>query len=65
LCEERRDLVLPLNAGKGAVFAADGRDEMDAAILDGATVKTGALARISGRSSIRSSLFPDWRTGRV
>lgn len=34
------------NAGKGAVFAHNGRNEMDAAIMDGATLKAGAVAGV-------------------
>ncbi len=34
------------NAGKGAVFAADGTNQMDAAIMDGATMKAGAVADV-------------------
>lgn len=35
------------NAGKGAVFTAEGRNEMDAAIMDGATGKAGAVAFVT------------------
>jgi beta-aspartyl-peptidase (threonine type) len=38
------------NAGRGSVFTAEGRIEMDAAIMDGATLKAGAVAGLT-RSS--------------
>lgn len=34
------------NAGKGSVFTAAGRNEMDAAIMDGKTLKAGAVAAV-------------------
>ena len=34
------------NAGRGAVFAADGSNQLDAAIMDGATMKAGAVADV-------------------
>jgi beta-aspartyl-peptidase (threonine type) len=35
------------NAGRGAVFTAAGRNELDSAIMDGATLKAGAVAGVT------------------
>lgn len=41
------------NAGKGAVFNAEGKNEMDAAIMDG---KTGLAGAVAGVSTIRNPI---------
>ena len=35
------------NAGKGAVFTAEGRNELDAAIMDGSSMEAGAVAGVT------------------
>ena len=35
------------NAGRGSVFTADGKIQLDAAIMDGATLKAGAVADVT------------------
>jgi beta-aspartyl-peptidase (threonine type) len=35
------------NAGRGAVFTREGKNEMDASIMDGATLKAGAVACVT------------------
>ena len=36
------------NAGRGSVFSADGKHEMDASIMDGKNLEAGAVSMISG-----------------
>lgn len=39
--------TLLFNAGKGAVFTHDGKNELDAAIMDGKTKMAGAVAGVT------------------
>ncbi len=39
------------NAGKGAVFTSDGKNELDAAIMDGKTLSAGAVAGVTNVKS--------------
>jgi len=44
------------NAGHGAVFTSDGRNELDAAIMDGATRSAGAVAGVTSiRNPVRAA----------
>ncbi|MGH8211973.1 MAG: isoaspartyl peptidase/L-asparaginase family protein [Rhodanobacteraceae bacterium] len=36
------------NAGRGAVFTHEGRNELDAAVMEGATLRAGAIAGVRG-----------------
>lgn len=36
------------NAGRGAVFTSEGHNELDASIMDGKTLKAGAVASVTG-----------------
>ncbi len=44
------------NAGRGSVFTSEGKNEMDAAVMDGATRKAGAVASVQGiKNPIRAA----------
>lgn len=54
------------NAGRGAVFTADGTQEMDAAVMDGATRRAGAVGGIFGpRNPVRAARAVMERTPHV
>lgn len=54
------------NAGRGAVFTADGKQEMDAAVMDGETRRAGTVAGIFGpRNPIRAARAIMERTDHV
>lgn len=54
------------NAGRGSVFTADGKHEMDASIMEGATRQAGAVSLITGvRNPIRLARLVMERSGHV
>jgi len=54
------------NAGKGAVFTSEGRNELDASIMDGSNRKAGAVAAITGvRNPVKAARMVMERTSHV
>lgn len=54
------------NAGKGAVFTSEGKNELDASIMDGSNRKAGAVAAISGvRNPVKAARLVMERTSHV
>ena len=50
------------NAGRGAVFTAEGKNELDAAIMDGSNLKAGAVAGVTRTRHPISLLAPSWKS---
>ncbi len=53
------------NAGRGAVFTAEGKNELDSAIMDGATLKAGAVAGVTRTRHPICSPAPSWTSRRT
>ena len=54
------------NAGRGAVFTSEGRNELDASIMDGSNRKAGAVAAITGvRNPVKAARLVMERTSHV
>ena len=54
------------NAGKGAVFTSEGRNELDASIMDGSNRKAGAVAAITGvRNPVKAARMVMEQTSHV
>jgi beta-aspartyl-peptidase (threonine type) len=54
------------NAGKGAVFTNEGKNELDASVMDGSNRKAGAVAAISGvRNPVKAARLVMERTSHV
>jgi beta-aspartyl-peptidase (threonine type) len=54
------------NAGRGAVFTSQGRNEMDASIMDGRTLQAGAVASVTGiKNPVRAARLVMERTSHV
>lgn len=53
------------NAGRGAVYTSAETHEMDAAIMDGSTLRTGALSCVHGvKNPIRAAVW-SWSSLRM